>query len=357
MPANHPSDNLPGDPRVNPASFIDSLRLQTPRIPVTVVLIGINLLVFVAMLAFGAGLWHSPNNVQLQWGANFGPATEDGEWWRLGSALFLHFGLLHLATNMFALADAGHLVERMFGHARFAAIYVASGLTGNLLSLIVHGDRAVSGGASGAIFGIYGALLVYLALHRRQLQRHEFRWLFWGATAFSAFTIGYGILVPGIALAPAAPRGGWRRHRERALAAAAWFAIVIGLATAIPEPRYRWREEQQARGSIDAFLADDRRISANWNSIMEQGRDGGESFEQLAARLDSDVASQYAKSFEQLSALHLDTAAPSAPALNVLRNYAELRRDASKAMVEGLRQDDRQKVRKAIELATKGRQP
>jgi rhomboid protease GluP len=378
MPANSPPEN--------PASFIDRLRLQTPRIPATVTLIVANLLVFVAMLGFGAGLWHSPNNIQLEWGANFGPATEDGEWWRLGSALFLHFGLLHLATNMLALADAGHLAERMFGYARFTAIYFASGITGNLLSLVVHGDLAVSGGASGAIFGIYGAMLVYLALHRRHLQRHEFRWLFWGATAFSTFTIVFGILVPGIdnaahlggllagvlagfAMAPAPNPSSRRGQYGRALASVAWFAIVSGLAAAIPEPRYRWREEQRAQGQINEFLAADRQISANWNAIMEQGKAGGQSFEQLAAQLESDVASKYASSVDQLATLHLDSTAPSAPALDFVRNYAELRRDASQALVDGLRQDDRQKIRAAIELAkglsagsatgsaTKARQP
>jgi rhomboid protease GluP len=351
-------------------SLIDRLRRQTPSIPVTVALVAVNLLAFVAMLASGAGLWHSPNNLQLEWGANFAPATEDGEWWRLGTALFLHFGLLHLATNMLALAEAGHLVERMFGHARFATIYFASGVTGNLLSLITHGDGAVSGGASGAIFGIYGAMLVHLALHRQQLQRHEFGWLFWGAMAFSTFTVVFGMLVPGIdnaahlggllagvlggfALAAAAPESTARRQPQRALAAGAWLAIIIGLAAAIPAPHYRWREEQQAQGRINEFLGEDRRLSASWNAIMEQGKNGGESFDQLAARLESDVASNYARSFDRLSALHLDSAAPSSPALDFVRNYAELRRDAAQAMVDGLRQDDQQKVRAAIELATK----
>jgi rhomboid protease GluP len=215
-------------------------------------------------------------------------------------------------------------------------------------------------------------MLVYLVQYRRQLQRHEFRWLFWGAMAFSAFTIVYGILVPGIdnaahlggllagtfggfALTPAENSKAVRRWSGRAIAACAWLAIVIGLAMAIPEPRYRWREEQRAQGKINEFLAADRLISANWNAIMEQGKTGSHSFEQLAAQLESDVASKYARSFDQLSALHLDTAAPSAPALDFVRNYAELRRDAAQALVEGLREDDRQKIRAAIELATKVR--
>ena len=132
-------------------SLHDLLSRQARGIPVTRLLVAINLIVFVAMLAGGAGLWHSSNSVQLAWGANFGPATQDGEWWRLGTAMFLHFGIIHLGLNLWALWDGGQLVERMYGSVRFTAIYFASGLTGNLLSLVANKGLAISGGASGAI--------------------------------------------------------------------------------------------------------------------------------------------------------------------------------------------------------------
>ena len=93
---------------------------------------------------------------------------------------------------------AGQLVERMYGHARFAGIYFASGLTGNLLSLVAHRGLAVSGGASGAIFGMYGALLVFLWRERRSLHPEEFRWFFWGAAGFAAATLILGFLITGI---------------------------------------------------------------------------------------------------------------------------------------------------------------
>ena len=131
-----------------------------------------------AMLAGGAGLWHSSNSIQLAWGANFGPATQDGEWWRLGSAMFLHFGAVHLTLNLWALWDGGQLVERMYGHARFAGIYFASGLTGNLLSLVAHKGLAVRGPQ--APFLACMALCWYFSGERRSLHPHEFRWFFWG---------------------------------------------------------------------------------------------------------------------------------------------------------------------------------
>lgn len=365
----YPCPGFPLDPVPEIPPFLaERLRSRVPRIPATLSLIAANLLVFAAMLGFGAGLWHSPNGVQLAWGANFGPATKDGEWWRLGSALFLHFGLLHLAMNMFALWDGGRLVERMYGHGRFLLIYFASGLTGNLLSLIVQGDRAVSGGASGAIFGIYGALLVCLWRERHGLRPAEFKWLFWGAVGFTIVTIVLGLLVPGID--NAAHIGGWLAgvltgaalarplaparsapRRWQWLVGLGYGAIVLGLVLNIPAPRYRWSEEKLARGEISAFLGEDARISTRWGSILGQAREQGASFDELAGRIESEVASEYAQSFEQLTRLRLSPEAPSALTLETLRHYAELRRDASRALVEGLRANDLERIREALDLA------
>jgi rhomboid protease GluP len=168
------------------------------RVPVTTTLLALNVAVFVLMLLAGAGWWHTPNGVQLAWGANFGPATQDGQWWRLFTALFIHFGVMHLALNMWALWDVGRLVEQVYGRWRFALLYCGSGVVGNLLSLVVHGNQAVSGGASGAIFSLYGALLVFLWRERRHVEPEEFRWLFGGATVFSLLMLGVGFVVPGI---------------------------------------------------------------------------------------------------------------------------------------------------------------
>lgn len=353
------------DPR---PPLYEQLAARIPRIPATWLLIIANLLVFAAMLGQGAGLRHTDNAVQLAWGANFGPATKDGEWWRLGSALFLHFGLMHLALNMLSLWDGGRLVERMYGHGRFLVLFFAAGLAGNLLSLIAQGDRAISGGASGAVFGVYGALLSFLWLERRQLHPGEFRRLFVGAALFSAINIGLGFQVTGIdnaahiggfvagilagaALAPSLAPDPGRRRRWRLLPAAILVLAVAGLAANIPAPRYRWSEEQQARGQIGQFLGADARLSARWGAILGQARREGGSFDELAGRLEAEVSSPYEDSFEQLARLHLSPAAPSAPALAALREYAETRRDAARALVDALRAHDPERAREALEMA------
>lgn len=338
-------------------SLSELLKLQTPRIPVTQTLILVNLLVFTLMLFNGAGFWHSPNNVQLAWGANFGPATQSGEWWRLGSALFLHFGALHLAMNLGALWDGGRLVERMFGPVRFITIYFTSGLMGNLLSLVVQGGTAVSGGASGAIFGVYGSLLVFLWRERDSLDPYEFKWMFWGAVAFSALTIALGFIIPGIdnsahiggfitgilsgtVLLRPLKTNGWQPWQPRLLGIALIILSITVLISRIPAPAYRWSDELKVRKELNAFMQEDQAINRSWLDIVNQGKQGQASFDDLAGRIDSDISEPYEENFEQLSRLPLNPAMPSAKALESALKYAQQRRDASRALAEKLRKKD-----------------
>jgi len=305
------------------------------------------------MLINGAGLWHSPNGVQLAWGANFGPATQDGEWWRLGSAMFLHFGVVHLVLNMWSLWDAGQLVERMYGHIRFACIYVISGLSGNLVSLVVQGNSAVSGGASGAVFGIYGAAIIFLWRERAAITPHEFRWLFWGALGFASATIILGFIVPGID--NAAHIGGFvtgvlaaivftQSITARAMpmkitlaAASIWVLASMALFLNIPAPKYRWSDELLVRNQINEFLYQDQEINRSWLEIMHEGKQGNKTFDELAGRIDSSISEPYAESFEKLARLPINPALPSANQLENLLQYVQQRKEESKALAEELR--------------------
>ncbi len=351
-----------------PPPFMEQLRGRVVRVPATMSLVAINLAVFVAMLLAGAGLWHAPNAVQLEWGANFGPATKDGEWWRLFTAMYLHFGVIHLAVNMAALAEGGRFVERVLGWWRFLLVYFGSGIAGNLLSLVVQGDHGISGGASGAIFGIYGALLVALWRERRALDPIEFRWLFLGVGGFTAANVLLGLVIPGIdnaahvggwlfgtlaaiSINRARRRGDWPSGRVRVLAGALLAAGLVALVLLVPAPAYDWSDEKAARAEIRRFVGADAEISALWGAVFEQARREGLSFEDMATRIESQVSERYEASFEQLSALHVDPRAPSTPTLETLKRYAGKRRDASRGLADALRSNDPARINDAVEMA------
>jgi len=332
-----------------------AIKQRTPGIPVTKCLIAANLLVFVLMLFNGAGFWHSPNNVQLAWGANFGPATQDGEWWRLFTALFLHFGAVHLTLNMIAFWDGGQLVERMYGHWRYLMIYLVSGLLGNLVSLVWQGNQAVSGGASGAIFGIYGALIVFLWQERAVLDRHEFRWLFGGACVFAIATIALGFMIPSID--NAAHIGGFvtgllsglmlmRGLQVQAviprlprLVAGAVLATAVGfMLIKLPEPKYNWGEELLLQKQINAFIQEDQAINRSWLNIMHESKQGSVTYLELGEQIESDITDRYQERYEALSKLPYDSNLPSAAQLESILQYTKQKRDASRAIAEELKQ-------------------
>ena len=348
---------------------LSDLANRAPRLPATWALIAANLLVFAAMLWHGAGLWHSGNTIQLEWGANFGPATQDGQWWRLGSAMFLHFGLVHLGMNMLSLWDSGRLVERLFGTGRFLLLYFVSGLAGNLLSLIMQGGQAISGCASGAIFGVYGALMSFLWLERHGLHPADFRRLFWGAGLFSVAIILLGFQIQGID--NGAHIGGWlggilaglalarpifrappARRRAQWLAGALLLLALPLLIALLPTPRYRWSEEVLAQAGISQFLEEETRINLRWGALLNQAKQGQDSFDHLAGQVESQIAESYENSFEQLARLRLDPDAPSAPSLMALREYAEMRRDAARELARGLREQDWNRIRDSLEKAS-----
>src|SRR5215469_15675491 len=127
--------------------------------PATTILVGINVAVLVAMMATAgsAGIF-SPQNPIVAWGENWGPLTYSGEYWRLVTAGFIHGGFMHIAFNMWCLWSLGQLSEKLFGTWITVGVYLLTGVGGALLSIFVHPLNAEVG-ASGAIFGIAGAIL------------------------------------------------------------------------------------------------------------------------------------------------------------------------------------------------------
>ena len=125
----------------------------------TIILIAINVIMFVLMYIFGHG---SENAATLiKFGANMGTLTKHGDIYRLISCAFLHIGVIHLLCNLYSLFVIGPNVEYFFGKFKFALIYLYSAITASLFVLIFQGDNTITAGASGAIFGLMGALLYF----------------------------------------------------------------------------------------------------------------------------------------------------------------------------------------------------
>ena len=127
---------------------------------ITYGIITINIVLYIIMLTLSrSGLGEFDVQTLLKFGANYKPLVLAGEYWRLIASAFLHDGIIHLICNMYALYVIGPQLENFFGKTRFLIIYLFSAIAGNLLSLTF--SSAVSVGASGAIFGLFGSLLYF----------------------------------------------------------------------------------------------------------------------------------------------------------------------------------------------------
>lgn len=124
----------------------------------TSIILDLNILVFLLMIFSGIHII-SPNGIELlQWGANRRLETTGGEWWRLLISMFLHGGIMHLFLNIYGLVIAAIFVEPLLGRKKYFILYFLSGLCGSLASIWWY-PNTISVGASGAIFGLYGAIL------------------------------------------------------------------------------------------------------------------------------------------------------------------------------------------------------
>jgi rhomboid protease GluP len=175
--------------------------------PATYFLVGVNCAVFLAMVVHGISPMSPTPEQLLQCGAdNAGAVLLYGEWWRIVTAMFVHVGIIHLATNMWCLWNLGLLAEPLMGSAGVLAAYILTGAAGNLLSTLVNwlmyhnsGAFAVGAGASGAVFGLAGVLIILLKSPRLPVPQQELRGLRKSVIYFAAINllIGVSTMIPG----------------------------------------------------------------------------------------------------------------------------------------------------------------
>lgn len=156
----------------------------------TPVLIDINILVFILMVASGVGILE-PNTLSLlKWGADFGPLTLTGGWWRTVTCNFIHIGGFHLVMNLYGFMFVGLFLEHLIGSRRMFASYLLTGLCSAVFSLFMHAET-VSAGASGAIFGLYGIFLAFLIFHG--IAKEQRKALLTSILIFVGYNLIYGM--------------------------------------------------------------------------------------------------------------------------------------------------------------------
>lgn len=185
---------------------------------VTTALIGINLSVFA--LGFLVAIGGGESTLIADYGMWPLGIAINGEWWRLLTSAFLHGGMLHIAFNMYVLYLLGPVLERVLGSGRFLTLYLVAALGGSVASYATSAPNTVSVGASGAIFGLMGALLVVGRRFRRDVSQ---------VAILLAINLAIGFVVPNI---------DWRAHIGGALAGA---AIAAVMAYAPKQSRVLWQ--------------------------------------------------------------------------------------------------------------------
>ncbi|ABF40882.1 Rhomboid-like protein [Candidatus Koribacter versatilis Ellin345] len=237
-PQQPPPQVLLPDGTLSPAPVQRTL----PAPIVTRILIGINVAVFLAMVLLTRQFVEFDTPTALRWGADYGPATASGEWWRMLTSMFLHGGILHILVNMFALRNLGYTAELFYGRKNFLIIYMLSGFGGSAATLLWRPD-SVSVGASGAIFGVAGALAAMVYFKKlpvdRALLKRDIGSI--GAVIFYNLLIGaalpiinnaahVGGLVAGAILGFTLPAMIFRTEREKSNSSG---TIAIGIVIAL----------------------------------------------------------------------------------------------------------------------------
>ena len=338
--------------------FQQRLTAATPHAYVTPALIAINVAVFAVMTAFGIKVLGGRADEYLRFGANFAPLTTGGEWWRLFTCMFVHFGIVHLAFNLWALWDSGRLTERLFGNAWFAALYMFAGLAGSSVSMLWN-QTVISGGASGAVFGVFGALLAYMTVERGSIPPQTLNHLRISTSTFVVFSLFYGFAQSGIDNAahlgglaggylmglvlarPLAESERSRGHARRIVLALALAAVTLPTAVWLtPDVSRVYRQAVTLQKETAEFNAELARLLSAFQSIINRSQAGQISDAEVVTTLRTTMLPAWDFTVERLARVDLDANAPARKDYELLLRYARARRDMVKAVADYLESGD-----------------
>jgi rhomboid protease GluP len=199
--------------------------------PITTTLVAMNVAVFVVMALTGVSLTDPTSAQLLKWGANFGPLSLGAEPWRMLASNYIHVGIVHILLNMWCLWSLGFLAERIFDPWTYVLVYTSCGVAGSLASLWWH-PAGVGAGASGAIFGLAGALIAALYLGHLPISKQAIQGTLKSLLTFAGYNLFFGAVARGIDNSA---------HIGGLLAGLALGAVLAKHVTAPPEIRDGWR--------------------------------------------------------------------------------------------------------------------
>ena len=162
---------------------------------VTIIFIVLNVCIWIVLELMGDTL---DSNFMITYGASYAPfIIENGEYWRLFTCMFLHFGADHLINNMLLLGVMGYRLEHVMGSICFGILYLASGLGGSILSFykdLGAAEEVVSAGASGGVYGIIGGLIAYAILNKGKVEGMTIK----GLIGMAVLSLYYGFSTAGV---------------------------------------------------------------------------------------------------------------------------------------------------------------
>jgi len=328
--------------------------VATPH--VTLALIVLCALVFILMTLKGVSFLSPTAESVLPWGADYGPLTLSGQWWRMFTSLFVHFGIIHLLFNMVVLFNIGPFIESLVGRVSYVILYLVSGIGGGIASLLWH-PTTVSAGASGAIFGLYGVLLAFLLRHRKTIAPEALASLRKGALLFVGYNFLFG-LTPGIDMA--AHMGGLaagflvalflvqRTLQENsrftwrgATAIALGLALTVGALRLIPAP-------SDFLGEFNRLADVEKKAVDLYNDSEKKWKSHQISDAQFADIVGEQIVPKWAAEREAVSGLrHLPR--EQAKLVVSLLKYMDTRREAWNLLAEGLRSSDADKIKQSFD--------
>ncbi len=346
-------------PQQSVVRFWQRLLQITPRTLVTPAIVGVNAIIFVLMTLDGGAILLPRGETLVDWGANYGPLTLGGQWWRLLTCTFVHIGIIHIGLNMWVLWDIGQLVERLAGNVGFLLLYLLSGLFGSLAS-VYWNPQVLSAGASGAVFGAFGGLMGFVLLRGDSIPKSILGGLRNSGTSFLFYNLIFGFSIKGIDMAahlgglaagfacglvlsqPLDQVSSWTRTWRNGV------MLVLGTAGLL----IAWQAAPAApvdlHGRLTQFQAVEQKALDTYNDAVRKFQNDQLSQDEFVRVIETQVLPPWRDVRGQFDQIDVQRLAPdSQETVSKLRQYLLLREQAWTAFAAGLKSNDPQRLNEA----------